>query len=344
MRLVPINKLRPNVELGIDILDENSRVLLKRGHMLNDININRLQTTNISSIYITDKYCYADFSNYTSQPSNILRMVVILKRLARKTRQGTIDKDDVISTLRVVNEIVSTLNATKHTFKIAYEPKKIVSNDFEEKTIYIAIMSTLFALKMGFSKSEASTLCLAALLRDLSLIQPDDKWGRNHLSKNHPIISAKYLKHQYNLPQRVLDIVEQHHELHDGKGYPNKLRGDQIVPGAKILAIIDMYYKIKTTSLTENTSLDVEANFARMMRHFDPEYVEAFLKYVDVYNPDTIVMLSNLDIAVVTPGYVGNPFKPQVKIIESKRFGRGITINLSHLPELKIAKVLYFVE
>ncbi|MDP1957283.1 MAG: HD domain-containing phosphohydrolase, partial [Rhodocyclaceae bacterium] len=37
------------------------------------------------------------------------------------------------------------------------------------------------------------------------------------------------------------EIVAQHHEMPDGGGYPDGLKGESICPGAKILAIVDAF-------------------------------------------------------------------------------------------------------
>ena len=39
-------------------------------------------------------------------------------------------------------------------------------------------------------------------------------------------------------------MIAQHHEMVDGRGYPNGLTEDGIVPGAKILAIIDAFESV----------------------------------------------------------------------------------------------------
>jgi HD-GYP domain-containing protein (c-di-GMP phosphodiesterase class II) len=39
---------------------------------------------------------------------------------------------------------------------------------------------------------------------------------------------------------RVAEIVLQHHERLDGSGYPHGLRGDEILPGARVLAVADV--------------------------------------------------------------------------------------------------------
>ena len=59
------------------------------------------------------------------------------------------------------------------------------------------------------------------------------------LVKTHPTVGYEILKH-IDLPWPVADIVHQHHERIDGSGYPNNLKGDEILFGAKILAVADV--------------------------------------------------------------------------------------------------------
>lgn len=58
--------------------------------------------------------------------------------------------------------------------------------------------------------------------------------------KNHPILGGRFLDYMRLWP-RAANIVRQHHERVDGKGYPYGLKSAQIDAGAKILAIADTY-------------------------------------------------------------------------------------------------------
>ena len=62
---------------------------------------------------------------------------------------------------------------------------------------------------------------------EFTLISMHAETGREILSEIH-------------FGQPVADIVAQHHERLDGSGYPDGLRGDQILPEAKILAVADV--------------------------------------------------------------------------------------------------------
>ncbi|OON90365.1 MAG: hypothetical protein ATN33_03180 [Epulopiscium sp. Nele67-Bin001] len=345
MRLIPVSQLRVDSVLALDIIDEHAKILLAKGHTLNQMNLSRLRTTNVASVYITDEYCFNDNTNYTSQPSNILRRVIIVKRLMKMVSAGTTTKEAVFHTLKAVYEMVDGLDQQKYSLRLVYEPKKILVNTFEENIIYIAIMSALFALKLGFSKKEASYICLGALVRDIALISYNfqEQEMNTPATKEHPIKGYNHLKTRYNLPEEVLEIVIQHQETYDGKGYPYGLKGEQICTGARIIAIIDMYYKIKTTNMSR-TAATLEEDFKRWTAHLDPTYIKKFLEFVNIYDPDTLVKLTNGDCAVVTSSRPINPFRPQIKIVKSAKFNKEEIINLSDRPELHIHHILYYID
>ncbi|MEA3078439.1 MAG: hypothetical protein QOF60_3347 [Actinomycetota bacterium] len=74
--------------------------------------------------------------------------------------------------------------------------------------------------------------------------------------------------------------IAQHHERYDGSGYPNRLRGDQISLGARIVAVADAYevmtavraYKKAASAPAARRELTASAG-----SQFDPTIVRAFL-------------------------------------------------------------------
>ena len=59
------------------------------------------------------------------------------------------------------------------------------------------------------------------------------------LIQNHPQSAYEILKN-INFPWPVADIVHQHHERMDGSGYPGRLKGEEILLEARILAVADV--------------------------------------------------------------------------------------------------------
>ena len=97
--------------------------------------------------------------------------------------------------------------------------------------------------------------------------------------KDHPAIGAQILE-PIEAYADVIPIVLQHHERYNGKGYPKGLSGENIVLGARILAVADVFDAVASERpyrqgwveekaialITDNAGID-----------FDPKVVEAFL-------------------------------------------------------------------
>jgi hypothetical protein len=76
------------------------------------------------------------------------------------------------------------------------------------------------------------------------------------------------------------DAVVQHHERHDGLGYPNGLAGDQLCLGARIIAVADAF-EVMTAPRPYRRPVDAAAARSELARYagtqFDPEIVRHFL-------------------------------------------------------------------
>jgi len=57
--------------------------------------------------------------------------------------------------------------------------------------------------------------------------------------RTHPSLGYEILK-PIGLPWPVADIVHQHHERIDGSGYPQNLKGENLLLESKILAVADV--------------------------------------------------------------------------------------------------------
>ena len=58
--------------------------------------------------------------------------------------------------------------------------------------------------------------------------------------QRHPELAANLLIHMPGW-EDAKEIVLQHHERWDGTGYPNRIKGDKIRPGAQLLAVVDAF-------------------------------------------------------------------------------------------------------
>jgi len=81
--------------------------------------------------------------------------------------------------------------------------------------------------------------------------------------------------------EEILKVVRHHHERYDGTGYPDRLKGEQIPLGARILAVADAYDAV-TSERPYREAMSAEAARNEIKRsegiQFDPVVAAAFLK------------------------------------------------------------------
>ena len=117
----------------------------------------------------------------------------------------------------------------------------------------LAMVTTVFCQQLGWvSESSQVKLAMAALMHDMVLsdehLHDVQKWNeraRNSQDKspetlkyrNHPIEAAKLIQTIKNLPPDIDQIILQHHETPDAKGFPRGLNSGWISPMSAVFII-----------------------------------------------------------------------------------------------------------
>ena len=151
------------------------------------------------------------------------------------------------------------------------------------------------------------------LMKSDQLTQAEQNYFETHCQCGVEI--GKKLK----FPPLALTIIREHHELFDGSGYPQKLKGETINVLARIVAIANYYDELCnplniTNALTPHEAL--ATMFAKLRAKFDPKLLQVFVRCLGVYPPGTIVQLSNGAIGMVATINTAKPMKPMVVVYD----------------------------
>lgn len=112
----------------------------------------------------------------------------------------------------------------------------------------VAQLATAMAAHLGYGGEELEGVRMAGLLHDLGkLTVPAEilaKPGRLtevefNLIRQHPAAGYEIVR-TIEFTRPVAEMVWQHHERCDGSGYPRGLRGEQVLPEARLLAVADV--------------------------------------------------------------------------------------------------------
>ena len=145
---------------------------------------------------------------------------------------------------RYVKQLEKTLMGTVEVATTLSEMRDPYTAGHERRVAEIAVA---LGSELGFDQNRLEGLRVAGYLHDIGKITiPAEilsKPGKLSaiefmLIQGHSQAGYDVLKN-VEFPWPVAQIVLQHHERHDGSGYPNRLKGDAIVMEARILAVAD---------------------------------------------------------------------------------------------------------
>jgi len=159
--------------------------------------------------------------------------------------------------------------------------------------IYAAGMGEVF----GLSADDIAALKAGALLHDIGkLAVPPHILNKPgpltpaefEKMKIHTVVGAQILG-RVDFPYPVIPIIRHHHEQWDGRGYPDKLRGEQIPITARIISVVDCFDSVREDrpfrrgmTLDEATALLLRGSGI----HFDPVVVEQFIKHLPRFDAE----------------------------------------------------------
>jgi len=152
-------------------------------------------------------------------------------------------------------------------------------------------MAGSVAERLGLTEEEVHHVRAAALLHDIGKVAipdhilnkpgklDDDEWL---LMRQHPEIGERILRAIPGLGS-IARIVRHEHESFDGSGYPDKLVGDQIPIGSRIILACDAYHAMITDrpyrkGMSHREAIDELARCAG--KQFDPDVTGILIGYL----------------------------------------------------------------
>jgi diguanylate cyclase (GGDEF)-like protein/putative nucleotidyltransferase with HDIG domain len=124
-------------------------------------------------------------------------------------------------------------------------------------------------------------------IREAILLKPGSLTNSEFdMIKLHPMIGVDILETTRTM-LRFVPIVRHHHERYDGNGYPDGLQGQNIPIEARIVALADAI-EAMSSDRPYRQALSMERIIEEIQtntgKQFDPQVVEAFMKYIQMEN------------------------------------------------------------
>jgi HD-GYP domain-containing protein (c-di-GMP phosphodiesterase class II) len=153
----------------------------------------------------------------------------------------------------------------------------------------VSRISVAIAQRLGLSDNECEKIRISALLHDVGKIAIDDNILKKPsaltddefvIMKQHPQKGYKIMS-QIRAMKEFLPGMYMHHEMVNGQGYPQGLKGDEIPLMAKIVAVADTFDAM-TTDRPYQQAMKFEDAIVRIQSfvgtRYDPGVVSAFVE------------------------------------------------------------------
>lgn len=157
----------------------------------------------------------------------------------------------------------------------------------------VAALAVAIAQAMGMDAETCTGIKLGALIHDIGKVQVPIELLTKPTKLNdiemalirmHPEVGYNIVK-DIPFPWPVAEMVRQHHERLDGSGYPKGLAGDEILIGARILAVADLIEAISShRPYRPAKGMDVAIEELKRQRgkSLDPDVVDAALSVLKI--------------------------------------------------------------
>lgn len=167
----------------------------------------------------------------------------IIQGLSRGNSQSV--QDALAFVERMADHFLRDTESTLQLMNILPQGERTYSH-----ALNVAVLSMMTGRDAGCSARELTSLGMGALFHDIGKTRIEKRVLRKRgsltkpereLLERHPQYGQEMLEAIPEFPREGLDVVRQHHERMDGSGYPSGLSGASIDPGARIVAIADIY-------------------------------------------------------------------------------------------------------
>lgn len=203
----------------------------------------------------------------------IMQDITNKKQAERNTREYLANLE--ASLMGTVNVAVS-MNAMRDPYTATHQRR-------------VADIAAAIGTEMGYDANRQQGLRIAGMLHDIGkmsvpaeiLIKPGKLSTLEYVLVQHHTVAGFDTLKTVKFPWPVAEIALQHHERMDGSGYPNRLKGDEILQESRIIAVADVV-EAMSSHRPHRPSLGLHAALTEIEsgrgNHYDPAVVDACMR------------------------------------------------------------------
>ncbi|WAR44466.1 HD-GYP domain-containing protein [Methylomonas rapida] len=199
-----------------------------------------------------------------------------------------------------------------------------------QHSMNVCVFSIALGRQINLSLDELNNVGLCGMMHDMGkMLVPLEilnKPGRLTpeelpVMQSHAAKGWSLLMRTSGIYAGAIDVAHMHHERIDGTGYPRQLKGEQITPYSRIVAIADMYDAVSSDRIykpgkSHLESIKILTDAAGS--HLDSALTMKFIECLGIYPAGSIVELASGQVALVLEVNPKVKLKPKIMILQEK--------------------------
>jgi len=236
---------------------------------------------------------------------------------------GIVDVEDVRG---AVNPIIDSVLRNPDAMAWLLTLKKRDEYSYNH-SIATSVWGVVLGRHLGFDRRSLEILAVGGLLLDIGKTRIPDtilqKQGElsayeSDLVQQHVEIGADLVRNAAGIGHEVVDMIQSHHERHDGSGYPQGLAGADIPVFGRIAGIVDCYDAMITPRSyagAKSAYMVVRELNAEKGKKFQRELVEQFVQALGMFPSGSIVELNTGEVGIVIEQNRVRRLRPKVMLL-----------------------------
>lgn len=261
-----------------------------------------------------------------------------VERMFEELEAGIVPRPD---TLRVVVSNILTRvldNGASMLSLLSFQKMKRFDRTLASHALDVCTLSLIVAHDFGVAEGDLEMLGAGALLHDIGYVRlPRNLYRRSHelteqehtMMQQHPVLGLAMLRDAKENRDTVIRIVAEHHECHNGSGFPHKLTGDSISVLAQLVGLVDIYDGMVSRRGGHPALLPHDA-IRQLFRlgdsgQYAKDLIQTMIGSLGVYPIGSLVLMNTGEQAVVVGMNYTQRLKPVVKVITGSQGGSYLT-------------------
>ena len=252
---------------------------------------------------------------------SLARMRSVMTKIRNRSADAVGEAKQLIDD--IVEKLMCDDNVTLHLMN--------GKNEFEDiyfHSLNVAVIAMMIGRAKGYSAEQLKALSFAALFHDMGKIKIPTAILRKQVPLSEPESNYLKLHTKYGLdmanqiegfPESAKTVIVQHHELRDGSGYPEGLKGDEIDELAQVIIVANAFDNLCHTPVAAEQKIPYTAlsHLYKNCKHlYKEENLNILIKFMGVFPPGTVVQLSNNMVGLVISVNASHLLFPNVLVYD----------------------------